>query len=293
MSQTQTQQTTELFYPTGLKQELLEYLARYDVLSPELFTRFLYPDLTNETRIKTVRGSIRRALRHLRRDTFIYSKKFNPQQDEERIGSDPQGYWLSKKGAQWAAERMPATDPKPHSKYRSPNTIPHDLERAEQKHSVIGMCENHSWQLGWKKTNLFHLVKPDDFYEITATKTFHFFNEQERGKKTFKAEYDKHLPYVELHGTAQFTKLWGFAYFNVITPMRDFEAMQNLLTHFAGKCNCIDPKFRKLHKNAPYKLASQIIYLTTHEFLTTKTEAKILYSPADPSSPVSFLDIIR
>ena len=119
-------------------------------------------------------------------------------------------------------------------------------------------------ELGWKKGGN-HIIKPDDTFEITKQKTSHFFLEEEYKRKDFSSLYEKFKPYVTLHGTGQMKETWGFRYFTVIVPMRDSEAMVNVLTHFEGECNCVDRKLRLLHKNAPFKLPSDILWFTTHQ----------------------------
>lgn len=262
-------------------EDVLVNLGRHEVLTLSLFSRL----------IGSSENSIAQTLRTLQEiDHVVFSNSFKPD-DYRASGMLPNAYWLSAKGAQWVADEFPATYPRHHDKYRSVQTIPHDIACAETHIAIYDFCVRERLNLGWQKANYSRkIVKPDGVFEITGEKTAHYFLELENKKKKFKSHdyekqkkglYDKFKPYVDFYGTSKFKDEWGFRYFNVIIPMRDAQARDNVLVHFAGGCNCLDPKNQRLHKNAPFKLQSDILWFTTYEDITTKTDQKIFYTPKD------------
>ena len=196
---------------------------------------------------------------------------------------------LSELGVELANELWPLTYPKTFSASHSPHTIQHDLNRAHTHIAIAHLCKDEGWQLGWQKGG-YHLVKPDDVFEITKEKTAHFFLEEEHKKKDYAALYEKLKPYVQLHGTGDMKEAWGFRYYTVIVPMRDAEAMLNVLTHFKGGCNCIDPKMKYLHKNSPFKLITDVLWFTTHDEITKEPYNPIFHTSKDNAH--SLMDIV-
>ena len=194
-------------------------------------------------------------------------------------------------GAKYAEEYHPQTYPKYHGAERSKYTLDHDIKRSETRTAIFNMCDDLDLKLGWKKTDLFHFVKPDDLFEITQTKTARFFLEEENKKKNLKEMYEKLKPYVDVRGSEKFKEAWGFKYFNVIISMRNQEAAITVLTHFAGGCNCVDFVNKRLHRNAPFKLQSDILWFTTHEVITTRTIETIFLT--FDGKERSFLDIVK
>ncbi len=205
-------------------------------------------------------------------------------------GNLPNASGLSEDGVTIAEDRWPATYPKEFRLTHSPHTIEHDLRRARTHIKIHALAGEKGWSIGWKKGGN-HLVKPDDTFELTLTKTAHFFLEEEYKRKDFDALYQKFKPYVDLHGSGQMKGTWGFRYYTVIVPMRDAQARDNLLAHFKGSCNCIDPKLRKMHAGAPYQLVTDILAFTTHKDITERTSEKILHTSA--GNTLSLLEIVR
>lgn len=284
----QTTPTTEsrLFYQTPLKLSVLENLARYEVLTSRDLADLIYGD-TDHAAITTINQTLESLdLRH----RLVNRIFFRPDYYKGR-GNLPNASGLSKQGVATALDRWPATYPKEFAAEHSPHTIEHELKRARTHIQIQKLCEKNDWTLGWRKGDIYHLVKPDDLFEITREKTAHFFLEEEHKKKNLDSLYDKFKPYVDFHGTSKFKEAWGFRYFNVIIPMRDAQARDNVLIHFAGGCNCLDPKLRKKHAGSPFRLQSDILWFATHEDITTKTAEKIFYTPRRHEEPTySFLN---
>jgi hypothetical protein len=207
-------------------------------------------------------------------------------------GNLPNVSWLSPYGAEKANELFTNTYPKSFLPSRSFLNIPHDIARAETHISFSDLCKKEGWRLGWRKGDRgSRLVRPDDIFEITQNKTAHFFLEEEHIKKTFDALYLKLKPYVTFHDTGQMKEAWGFRYYTVIVPMRDRDAMTNLITHFKGSCNCIDPKLKYMHKGSPFKLHTDVLAFTTHEDVMERTGESILHAPSGKT--YALLDIVK
>lgn len=250
----------------------------------------MYGTLTDEAELDSCQASIRRTIRSLEAQGLVHRTFFRPDY-YAGMGMLPIACWLSKDGEAYALKNFPETYPKSHARDRSYNTIPHDLRRTDTRVALFELAEKEGWEIGCRKSDLNHIVKPDDFYEITKTKTAHLFLEEEVYKKSFEELYEKLSPYVENHGSSEFKDAWGFRYFNVLIPMRDEAARANVLAHFSGGCNCIDPKLRKQHQNAPFKLKTEILWFTTHDEIVRNPAGKIFKTPA--SSTCSLLDIIQ
>jgi hypothetical protein len=216
---------------------------------------------------------------------------YRPEQFKGK-GKYPLAYWLVEQGEQWAREHYPATDPKSHGETRAELNILHDLLRTDVRTTLYEFADRIGAEIGCRKTDLAHTIKPDDLYEITKGKTIRLFTEVERVKKSYEEMYDKLEPYVKLRGSHDFKDNWGFSYFTVIIPMRDIESMQNLIVHFRGACNCADYRFRKMHKKAQFRLESKHLWFTTTESLLHNTHEKIFFNTAD-SIPHSLLDLIQ
>lgn len=275
----------QLFYPTKLKLQVLEHLARFEILTARELSFLVYGD-DDHTHITTINKTlaILDTKQHL--VNRIY---FRPESYLGR-GNLPNASGLSAKGVELANEYWPATYPKEFPLTHSPHTIEHDLQRARMHMNIYAMAEDKQWKLGWKKgDNL--LVKPDDIFEITAEKTAHFFMESERKKKDFDDLFTKLKAYVDLHGSGKMKEAWGFRWFTVIVPMRSAEAMNNLLVHLQGKCNCIDRPRKLKHATGKFKLASDVLALTTYEDMITRTDQQILHTPSGKT--LSLMDFIR
>ena len=273
-----------LFYPTELKLKILELLARYEVLTTRDLSSLIYANEEQHS-IRT----INRTLGLLNKDGYVNQIFFRPEVYLGR-GNLPNASGLSEKGVALAQERWPATYPKEFPLTHSPHTIEHDLRRARTHIRIHALAGASGWEIGWKKGGN-HLVKPDDTFELTKEKTAHFFLEEEYKKKEYDALYQKLKPYVTLHGTGQMKEAWGFRYYTVIIPMRDADAMNNLLVHFNGSCNCIDIHLKRKHKSSPFKLTTDILALTTHEDLMKRPDGAILRTPS--GKILGLLDIVK
>jgi hypothetical protein len=276
--------TGRLFYPTELKLKILEHLARFEVLTTKDLSPLIYGDATEPST-----RTINRTLSTLNHNGFVNQIFFRPESYLGK-GNLPNASGLSENGVVLAQEKWPHTYPKEFSKTHSPHTIEHDLRRARAHIAIDKLARDHKLTLGWKKGGN-NLVKPDDTFELTLTKTSHFFLEEEHKKKDFDALYEKLKPYVTLHGTGQMKEAWGFRYYTVIIPMRDADAMNNLLVHFSGSCNCIDPKMKVLHKGAPFTLSTDVLAFTSHDDMITRATEPILHTPSGRT--LSLLDIVR
>jgi hypothetical protein len=280
--------TGQLFNPTKrnlLWLQILEHLSRFEVLTSRDLSFLIFGD-EKHSHITM----INRALDVLDvRYHFVNRIFFRPENYLGR-GNLPNASGLSANGVIEAAERWPATYPKEFPPTHSPHTIEHDLRRARTHIKVHAFAQDQGWKLGWKKGDN-RIVKPDDIFEITATKTAHFFLEEEHKRKDFKDLYAKLKPYVDLHGTNKMKEEWGFRYFTVIVPMRDAEAMANLITHLRGLCDCVDRKLKQMHSGSPFKLVTNVLAFTTHEDIIEHTAGPILH--ATTGKTLSFLDIIQ
>lgn len=271
----------ELFYPTKRKLEILENLSRYEILTSRDLAFLIYG-----TDVHPKITTINKALMNLRARHHLTNRVYFIPENYPGRGNNPNAWGLSELGVQMAEERWPYTYPKLFPASHSPHTIEHDLKRARTHVAIADLCNEHGWDLGWKKGG-YHLVKPDDVFEITGTKTAHFFLEEEHKKKDFEALHEKLKPYVDLHGTGSMKAEWGFRYYTVIIPMRDTEAKANVLAHFEGVCNCLDPKLKFLHKNAPFKLYTDVLWFTTHDEIIRYPEGKIFDTPKGHSFSIS------
>ena len=274
-----------LFYPTKLKLQILEHLARYELLTSRDLSFLIYGD-DQHSHITT----INKTLDILDKRHHLVNRIYFRPEDYMGRGNLPNASGLSEDGVKLAQDRWPATYPKEFPLTHSPHTIEHDLRRARTHIRIAALAKEQNWQIGWKKGGN-HLVKPDDTFELTQTKTAHFFLEEEYKRKDFDAMHEKFKPYVELHGTGQMKETWGFRYYTVIVPMRDADARDNLLAHFKGLCNCIDPKLKKMHAGSPFKLSTDILAFTTHEDMTLRTNEPILHTPSGKT--LSLLEIVR
>lgn len=274
----------ELFYPTNGKLIILENLSRFEVLTSRDLSFLIYGD--DKHHHITI---LNKTLTALRASGLVNQIYFRPEIYRGR-GNLPNASGLSEKGVTLATERWPATYPKEFPLTHSPHTIEHDLRRARTHIKIAELAKHSGWELGWKKGDN-RFIKPDDIFEITLTKTSHFFLEEEYKRKDFEALYEKLKPYVDLHGGGEMKDEWGFRYYTVIVPMRDAEAMNNLLTHFKGLCNCVDRKLKTMHRDAPYKLITDVVALTTHEDMMERTNEPILHTPSGKT--YSLMDIVK
>lgn len=255
------------------------------MLTARDLSQLIYGD-TEHHHITTVNGS----LESLDKQNRLINRIFFRPENYMGRGNLPNASGLSDKGVQFAEEEWPATYPKEFSPTHSPHTIEHDLRRARTHITLHALAQEKDWQLGWKKGDA-HGLKPDDIFEITNGKTAHFFLEEEYKRKDFDALYTKFKPYVDLHGTSKMKEDWGFRYYNVIVPMRDQNAVQNVIAHFRGECNCVDRKLKKMHGSARYKLATDILAFTTHADIIERPLDKIFHTPSGKT--LSLLEIVR
>lgn len=223
------------------------------------------------------------------REGLVNRIYFRPEEYLGR-GNLPNASGLSEKGVAFAEQNWPETYPKEFPLTHSPHTIEHDLRRARTHIKIHALAAANGWEIGWKKGGNV-IVKPDDTFELTKEKTAHFFLEEEYKKKDFGALYEKLKPYVDMHGTGQMKTAWGFRYYTVIIPMRDTDAMHNLIIHLRGSCNCVDVHLKAKHKGAPYKLTTDILAFTTHGDMMNQTDGPILHSTS--GKVVSLKDIIK
>lgn len=282
--------TRELFYPTAQKSSVLEHVARHELLTINDLVYLIYGDLSGND-LDVAQASLRRTVRTLKREKYLQSRYFRPEGFKGK-GKYPHAFWLLDKGVEWAKEHYPATDPKAHGVERSDNNILHDLQRVDTRIAIYEFAKKKGLQIGWRKNDLNHVIKPDDLFELTKTKTAHFFLEEERHKKSLEEIYDKLAPYIRVRGSQSFQAQWGFPYFTVIMPLRSTAAVENTLVHLKGGCNCLDPNARRLHAKPAYKIISEHIWFTTHEAMVTKTAGPIFFTTSD-NRPRSFLDLIR
>src|ERR1039458_7970431 len=143
----------QLFYPTALKLNILEYLARFEVLTTRDLALLIYE---NEDQDST--RTINRTLSLLNTQGFVNQIFFRPEVYLGR-GNLPNASGLSEKGVAFAEERWPATYPKEFPLTHSPHTIEHDLRRARTHIAIHELAERHKWEIGWKKGGN-NLVKP-------------------------------------------------------------------------------------------------------------------------------------
>jgi hypothetical protein len=274
----------ELFYPTELKLKILENLARYEVLTTRDLALIIYG---NEEQDAT--RTINRTISKLNRSGFVNQIFFRPETYLGK-GTLPNASGLSEKGVALTQERWPQTYPKEFPLTHSPHTIEHDLRRARTHITIDALARKEKWEIGWKKGGT-HIVKPDDTFELTKTKTSHFFLEEEYKKKDFDALYEKLKPYVDFHGSGKMKEGWGFRYYTVIIPMRDAEAMNNLLVHLKGSCNCVDVYLKRKHAGAPFRLTSDILAFTTHRDMIETPAAPVLHTSSGKT--LSLMDIVK
>lgn len=220
---------------------------------------------TVEDNKTTAHRTTRYTVQALEKQGYLHRIKFRPPGFTGE-GKYPQAIWLSKQGVEWCEENLdPALDPKAHIEDRSELNIIHDLMRSDCRIAIYELARKNAIDIGWRKSDIFHRAKPDDLFELTRGKTFHFFLEFERKKKALEEMYEKLRRYNELYGTALCKQFYGFRYFTVIIPMRSERAKTNLLLHLEGKCNCLDPKAKKLHASSLFKMNISHFYFTTHE----------------------------
>lgn len=243
-----------------------------------------------------------RCIRNLEhgKQKLLHTGPYSPDGYEER--KLPKAIWLSEKGAEYADEKFPGTNPQHHGPERSKFTLHHDVKVGKTHNAIHRLASWMKAKIGWEKQNDFEprLVKHDGLAEITLTKTTRFFLEEENVKKSLEELYEKFKVYIEFWGTQKFKDEWGFSHFYVLVPMRNEAAAKSAVVHFAGGCNCIDTRHKKMHAKAPFQLTddkgkiTDILLFTTHELMTTNTKGKIFLTPADfESKSYSLLDIVR
>lgn len=261
----------KLSRPTSQRLGVLENISRYEILTVNDLAYVIYGTLNSEQGAEIIKRSIRRTAQELVQDGYLHAIRFLPKY--EIYGQPPFAFWLSEKGEEYCIDRFPATDPKSYYAGRSDLMIPHDLKRARTHIAIAQMCERKGWELGWRKTDLAHIVKPDDVFEITKDgRTYHFFLEQENTIKRMKSHdedkrqkgiYDKLEPYVKLRGSDEMLKQWGFQYYTLIVPMRDETAKTNLLAHLNGGCDCQTKALKEFHARGQFKLDLTNIRIVT------------------------------
>lgn len=199
---------------------------------------------------------------------------------ETKWGTPPYAYGLSKQAVQYAKENFPWTDPKEFSSEHSPHTLEHEIKRARTHAKVVELCQKNGWELSWKKTDLKHVVDPDDAFEIVnpqlpeGKNVAHFFYEEENKKKDFEDLYEKFARYEKLYGTPDCKKHWDFTKFWVIVQMPNEERRKNIL-HYLATTN----------------LKTRTFLFTTDELITTNPGGKIFLTPKDyENKAYGFLD---
>src|ERR1039458_6199691 len=139
---------SKLFYPTALKQQVLENLANFYALTVKDLVELIYP-----TPNQTHEASVRRCLSALDRDGLVNRINYRPD-DYPGYGTLPLACGLTFQGLCWTHENCAWTDPKELIKDHSPLTLEHEIKRARFHTKVVGMCEQHRLELFWKKTDL-------------------------------------------------------------------------------------------------------------------------------------------
>lgn len=251
--------STGLFYPTDQKLAVLKNLARFHVLTVKDLAQRIFGNLARSSL-----ASIVRSTRILERDGLITRIYFRPDSYAGR-GLLPLACGLSECGAKWARDHYPESYPKAFPPEHSPHTIEHEFRCARTDVLLADLAEAQRWDIGAQKTDTYHIVKPDRLFEITTNgRTYRIFLEEEHKKKNFDEMYRKLKPYVRLHGSDEMKRAWGFRYFHVLVSMRDADAARNVLVHFQGGCNCIDPAMRRGHYNSPLQLNTDCLIFTVH-----------------------------
>jgi hypothetical protein len=224
-------QAIQLFHPSALKKRVLEDLAEFYALTVKDLVSLIYPT-PNETH----EGSVRRCLSALDRDGLVNRISYRPD-DYPGYGTLPLACGLSFDGLLWAQGDCAWTDPKELIKDHSPITLEHEIKRARFHMKVVALCEQHTFELFWKKTDLNHTVLPDDVFAIkgNVTTTYYFF-ELENKRKCFQELLKKYERYAGYYGTDHCRRDWkDFQTFIVVTQMRTEEVRTNLLRFLAGE----------------------------------------------------------
>jgi hypothetical protein len=229
-AQTETPKPPQIFYPTPLKKQVLENLANFYALTIKDLSSLVYSE-TNETH----EASLRRCLGKLEAAGLVNRISYRP--DDYDYGTLPYACGLSFDGVLWAQENFQWTDPKELIKDHSPLTLEHEIKRARFHMKIVEMCDQHGFELFWKKTDLNHTVKPDDVFAIKRQeKTTYYFFELENKRKSFKEMLEKYKRYEEYYGTQKCKDEWkDFKTFTVVTQIRTEEARQNILKFLAGE----------------------------------------------------------
>ena len=178
---------------------------------------------------------MRRCLGKLEAAGLVNRISYRP--DDYDYGTLPYACGLSFDGVLWAQENFQWTDPKELIKDHSPLTLEHEIKRARFHMKIVEMCDQHGFELFWKKTDLNHTVKPDDVFAIKRQeKTTYYFFELENKRKSFKEMLEKYKRYEEYYGTQKCKDEWkDFKTFTVVTQIRTEEARQNILKFLAGE----------------------------------------------------------
>src|SRR5271157_5168500 len=192
----QTAASPRLFYPTGQKNDVLRNLARFGVLTVKDLSELVFANV-----LKTSLASIVRTTRILEAHGYVNRIYFRPDAYAGR-GVLPLACGLSEKGVAWANEQYPESYAKTFLRTQSPHTIEHDIKCAHTDIAIARLCERYGWSIGSRKDDLYHLVKPDRLFEITANeRTLRFLLEEENKKKCFQELFSKLEPYVKYRGS--------------------------------------------------------------------------------------------
>src|ERR1035441_5064838 len=138
--------TGQLFYPTELKLNILESLARFEVLTTRDLALLIYKN----DDVDSIR-TINRALNNLDTNNALVNRIFFRPEEYLGRGNLPNASGLSEQGVALAEERWPATYPKEFPLTHSPHTIEHDLRRARTHIAIAKLADNQMWLSGWKK----------------------------------------------------------------------------------------------------------------------------------------------
>src|ERR1700684_2122022 len=132
---------SQLFYPTNGKLQILENLARFEVLTAKDLALLIYGN-DEHSSITT----LNKTLESLDKKHHLVNRIFFRPEIYLGRGNLPNASGLSEKGVALAAERWPHTYPKEFPLTHSPHTIEHDLRRARTHIAIDTLARSKGWE---------------------------------------------------------------------------------------------------------------------------------------------------
>lgn len=283
----QPRKAASIFYVTDHKENLLTNLAEFGCLLVKDLVELNYDRWTKSRDV-----GVNNTLDRLERDKLVNKVQYKPK--ERIIGNPPDLYGLSEKGVDYAQQHFPWTDPKLFSNTRSSLFLVHDLKAARAHIKIANLCDAKGWNLYWQKTDLKHIVDPDQAFIIEdpnlqqEDKRARFFLEIENEAKNFKALREKFQRYEDGYHSPRFKELWPKHFpFRVVTQVATAERCLNMIEDLAGVCRCTKKWNDKIiHTCNKKPLLKEKLWFTTDDLIMSDPGGSIFTTPKDYSNEI-------